>query len=115
MSFWSDPRCFGPLGKFEHNIEIFIEAARVSKQSFRFLSLWLGTAFTRVCPKKDPVQLITGEKFIIRSDLKDRLILSKHTIAGLPQNPSLFKSIRKTEKIYKYDTNPATDQPYLVI
>ena len=33
MFFWSDPRCFGPLGKFQHNIEIFIMTVLVSKLS----------------------------------------------------------------------------------
>ena len=27
--FWSDPRCFGPLGKYQHSIEISIKTARV--------------------------------------------------------------------------------------
>ena len=39
--FWSGPQCFGPLGKFQHNIEISIKTARVSRLSFRFLWLWL--------------------------------------------------------------------------
>ena len=38
--FWSHPRCFGPLGKFQHNIKISIKTARVSKLSFCFLWLW---------------------------------------------------------------------------
>ena len=29
--FWSHPRCFGPLSKFQHNIKISIKTARVSK------------------------------------------------------------------------------------
>ena len=29
--FWSHPRCFGPLGKFQHNIKISIKTARVSR------------------------------------------------------------------------------------
>ena len=37
--FWSHPRCFGPLGKFQHSIKISIKTARVSRLSFRFL--WL--------------------------------------------------------------------------
>ena len=28
--FWSDPRCFSSLGKFQHNIEISIKTARAS-------------------------------------------------------------------------------------
>ena len=39
MLFWSHPRCFGPLGKFQHNRKISIKTARVSRLSFRFL--WL--------------------------------------------------------------------------
>ena len=39
--FWSDPWCFGPLGKFQHNIEIRIKMTRVSRLSFRFSWLWL--------------------------------------------------------------------------
>ena len=31
--FWSHPRCFGPLGKFQHNIKIYIKTARVSRLS----------------------------------------------------------------------------------
>ena len=31
--FWSHPRCFGPLGKFQHNIKISIKTARVSRLS----------------------------------------------------------------------------------
>ena len=38
--FWSRPRYFGPLGKFQHNIKIFIKTACVSRLSFRFLWLW---------------------------------------------------------------------------
>ena len=29
--FWSHPRCFGPLGKFQHNIKISIKTAHVSR------------------------------------------------------------------------------------
>ena len=36
--FWSHPRCFGPLGKFQHNIKISIKTAGVSRLS---VSLWL--------------------------------------------------------------------------
>ena len=35
--FLSHPRCFGPLGKFQHNIKISIKTACVSRLSFRFL------------------------------------------------------------------------------
>ena len=31
--FWSHPRCFGPLGKFQHNIKISIKTARLSRLS----------------------------------------------------------------------------------
>ena len=31
--FWSHPRCFGPLGKFQHNIKISIKTAHVSRLS----------------------------------------------------------------------------------
>ena len=31
--FWSHPQCFGPLGKFHHNIKISIKTARVSRLS----------------------------------------------------------------------------------
>ena len=31
--FWSHPRCFGPLGKFQHNIKISVKTARVSRLS----------------------------------------------------------------------------------
>ena len=31
--FWSHPRCFGSLGKFQHNIKISIKTARVSRLS----------------------------------------------------------------------------------
>ena len=34
MFFWSHPWCFGPLGKFQHNIKISIKTARVSRLSF---------------------------------------------------------------------------------
>ena len=33
MCFSSDPRCFGPLGKFRHNIEISTKTARASRLS----------------------------------------------------------------------------------
>ena len=33
MFFWSHPWCFGPLGKFQHNIKISIKTARVSRLS----------------------------------------------------------------------------------
>ena len=33
VSFWSHPWCFGPLGKFQHNIKISIKTARVSRLS----------------------------------------------------------------------------------
>ena len=35
------PRCFGPVGKFQHNVKISIETARVSRLSFLFLRLSL--------------------------------------------------------------------------
>ena len=49
--FWSHPRCFGPLGKFQYNIKISIKTVRVSRlsvscdydvndSSFRFASLY---------------------------------------------------------------------------
>ena len=57
--------------------------------------------FTRVCPKKDSLQLGTGEECIIQSDLKDRLICSKHTTADLPENHSLFKAIKAIRKFEK--------------
>ena len=31
--FWSHPRCFGPLGKFQHNIKISIKTAHVFRLS----------------------------------------------------------------------------------
>ena len=34
--FRSHPRCFGPLGKFQRNIKIFINTARVSRQSVSY-------------------------------------------------------------------------------
>ena len=37
MFFWSDPRCFRPLGKFQHNVENSVKTTRVSRLSFRFL------------------------------------------------------------------------------
>ena len=40
MFFWGDPQCFGLLGKFQHNIEISIKVACVSRLSFCFLWLW---------------------------------------------------------------------------
>ena len=58
--------------------------------------------FTRVCPKKDSLQLGTGEECIIQSDLKDRLICSKHTTADLPENHYLFKAIKAIRKTEKY-------------
>ena len=33
MIFWSHPRCFGPLGKFQHDIKISIKTACVSRLS----------------------------------------------------------------------------------
>ena len=33
MFFWSHPRCFGPLGKFQHNIKISIKTVCVSRLS----------------------------------------------------------------------------------
>ena len=41
--FWSHPRCFELLGKFQHNIKIFIKTARVSR-----LSVSCGCGNTRV-------------------------------------------------------------------
>ena len=38
--FWSDPRSFGPLSKFQDTIKISIKTARVSKLLFSFLWLW---------------------------------------------------------------------------
>ena len=32
----SHPRCFGPLGKFQHNIKISIKTARVSRLSVSY-------------------------------------------------------------------------------
>ena len=36
---WRDPRCVGPLGKFQNNIENSMKTTRVFSLSFRFL--WL--------------------------------------------------------------------------
>ena len=33
MFFLKPPRCFGPLGKFQHNIKISIKTVRVSRLS----------------------------------------------------------------------------------
>ena len=34
--FWSHPRCFWPLGKFQHNIKISVKTARVSRLSVSY-------------------------------------------------------------------------------
>ena len=34
--FWSHPRCFGLLGKFQHNIKISIKTASVSRLSISY-------------------------------------------------------------------------------
>ena len=34
--FWSHPRCFGSLGKFQHNIKISIKTTRVSRLSVSY-------------------------------------------------------------------------------
>lgn len=70
--------------------------------------------FTSLCPKKETLQLSTLEQCIMRSHLKDRLIQSKYAIVGLPENSSLLKAIRKTEKTQKYDI-PVADHSFLVI
>ena len=36
MFFWSHPWCFGPLGKFQHNIKISVNTARVSRLSVSY-------------------------------------------------------------------------------
>ena len=36
MFFWSHPRCFGPLGKFQHNKKISIKTTRVSRLSVSY-------------------------------------------------------------------------------
>ena len=36
MFFLSDPRCFGPLGKFQHNIKVSSKTARVSRLSVSY-------------------------------------------------------------------------------
>ena len=50
----------------------------------------------------------------MQSHLKDSLIQSKYAIVGLPENSSLLKAIRKTEKTQKYDI-PVADHSFLVI
>ena len=49
--FGSDPRCFGLLDKFQHNIEISIKTTRVNMISVRFLWLWLNEIFSFWKPK----------------------------------------------------------------
>ena len=39
--FWSHPRCFGPLGKFQHNIKISIKTARVSRRYVSYDYDWI--------------------------------------------------------------------------
>ena len=34
--FWTHPQCFGPLGRFQHNIKISIKMARVSRLSISY-------------------------------------------------------------------------------
>ena len=60
--FWSDPRCFGPLGKFQHNIEISVKTARVSRLSFRFLWLpwWRFTQLRKIFTTKANNETIIG-------------------------------------------------------
>ena len=44
--FWSHPRCFRPLGKFQHNIKICIKTARVSRLCVSHdYGLWLLRSF----------------------------------------------------------------------
>ena len=38
--FWSHPRCFGPLGKLQHNIKISIKTTRVSRLSVSYDSVF---------------------------------------------------------------------------
>ena len=47
LFFYSDLRCFGLLGKFQHNIEISIKTAHVSGLFFPFLWLWLNRVHGR--------------------------------------------------------------------
>ena len=57
--FWSHPRCFGPLGKFQHNIKISIKTARVSRLSFHFLWLcWNPFSIMPAWPLLEPYEVI---------------------------------------------------------
>ena len=41
MFFWSHPQCFGPLGKFQHNIKISV---KLVFPDYHFLWLWFGSS-----------------------------------------------------------------------
>ena len=48
MFFWSHPRCFGPLGKFQHSIKISIKTAHVSSCDYALnkITIWSKYYFT---------------------------------------------------------------------
>ena len=49
MFFWSHSRCFGPFGKYPHNIKVSIKTARVSRLSVS-CELYLNWTFDLIKP-----------------------------------------------------------------
>ena len=50
MFFWSHPQCFGPLGKFQHNIKISVKPLF---PDYLFLWLWFGSSLLSNNTEKD--------------------------------------------------------------
>ena len=69
MFFWSHPRCFGRLGKFQHNIKIFIKTARVSR-----LSVSYDYVDTKYVFFLEHVNLRVFQKYIVQLFLRKTLM-----------------------------------------
>ena len=76
--FWSHPRCFGPLSKFQHNIKISVKTACV----FR-LSVSCDYAFMDMVSTYSPVPNCREIRFHFRTNFQTHFTLSFSTFTSV--------------------------------
>ena len=82
MFFWSHLRCFGPLGKFQHNIKISIKTARVSRLSVSYDYVLRQLVVFGAYSKKNLVKSVMGRAAVSTA----RLFWENHPLSKNSKN-----------------------------
>ena len=88
MLFWSHPRCFGPLGKFQRNIKISIKTARVSRLSVSYDYVetnHITVSISGILPRNDNFDNTVAEvnKELSKMCKKEKLLFVDHNNINL--------------------------------